>query len=227
MNISERGLRLIEGFEGYSYTAYWDPWGKVWTVGYGETENVGPGTVQTRDQAQADLRNRLAREYEPHIAATGVSLNQNQWDAVTSFIWNLGVGVLSTGYDFGRLLRARDYRGAADAMLEYDHAGGVVLQGLSDRRRSERELFLRPAPPPRPLDPFRYLDAQERQAVQEFRRHPNPNSRQAARVAELRKVVWRAAVHGVLPGGERTTPGWHLYYRLERWHALAAVVPPV
>jgi GH24 family phage-related lysozyme (muramidase) len=154
MDISENGLRLIEEFEGYSFHAYWDQWGRVWTVGFGETENVGPGTTMTRAQAEEDLKNRIIREYEPAIKHLGVDLNQNQFDALCSFVWNLGPG--SMQWNVGHFIQAHNFQAAANAMLEYDRAGGVVLAGLARRRQQERALFLRPAKPPPPPDPHHY-----------------------------------------------------------------------
>jgi lysozyme len=154
MDISERGLILIEEFEGYSYHAYWDQWGHVWTVGFGETEGVNSGTTMTRAQAEADLKNRVIREYEPAIKALGVDLNQNQFDALCSFVWNLGPG--SMQWDVGRYIREHNFSAAANAMLQYDRAGGVTLAGLVRRRHEEAALFLKPAVPPPPPDPHHY-----------------------------------------------------------------------
>ncbi len=155
MEISEHGLEFIAGFEGYRYNAYWDPYGHCWTVGIGETQNVGPSSTMTYAQALADLKGRLAREYEPALTALGVPLNQNQWDALCSFIWNLGPG--SMQWDVGMDLRAREYATAANAMLAYDHAGGVVLAGLARRREAERALFLQSVPaPPKPAPSYHY-----------------------------------------------------------------------
>ena len=139
MHCSQKGLKLIESFEGYMPRAVWDQWGKCWTVGYGETEGVHQGSTMTRAQAEADLQKRLTREYEPAINALG-ALNQNQYDALCSFIWNLGPGAMK--WDVGRLTRQRKFREAADAMLKYNRAGGQVLAGLSRRRRAEHDLFL-------------------------------------------------------------------------------------
>ena len=75
-------------------------------------------------------------------------LNKNQIDALCSFVWNLGPGSMS--WDVGRLLRARNYEGAANAMLAYDRAGGQVLPGLVRRRQAERALFLTPVQKPKP-----------------------------------------------------------------------------
>ena len=155
MDISEAGLKLIEEFEGYSYHAYWDRWGRVWTVGYGETENVGSNSTQTRVEAEADLKRRLINEYEPAIKALGVNFNQNQFDALCSFVWNLGPG--SMRWDVGRYCQAGQFAKAADAMLQYTHAGGVVLAGLVRRRQEERALFLKPAVPLPPPD-LHYYD---------------------------------------------------------------------
>ncbi len=216
MNVSENGLKLIEDFEGYSYTAYFDSYGGVWTVGYGETEHVGPNTTMTRQQAEVDLKGLLEREYEPAIYGLGVPLNQNQYDALCSFVWNLGPGSLQ--WDVGRDLRARDYRGAADAMLQYDAAGGVVLQGLRTRRERERALFLTPAgPSPTPLDA---LDPAEREAVDRYDallRHPHMHAAERGRVwrelVGLRKQVWRAA---------QGLGGWTADHRAERYRILKA-----
>jgi GH24 family phage-related lysozyme (muramidase) len=155
--IDQQGLTLIEGFEGYSYHAYWDIYGGVWTVGYGETSGVGPGTTMTLAQAQADLRDRLASGYEPAVRGLGIPLNQHQFDALCSFVWNLGPGSMESSWTIGRLLRERNYLGAANSMLNYVTAGGVVLQGLVNRREAERRLFLTPVgPPPPPPDPHHY-----------------------------------------------------------------------
>lgn len=150
----EEGAQLIEPFEGYSFNSYWDQWGHVWTVGYGETEGVTQSTTMTRAQAEADLRSRLAREYAPAITALGVPLNPNQEAALLSFVWNLGVG--SMQWDVGRDIKAHNFPAAAQAMLQYDHAGGVVLPGLVTRRHAESALFLKPYTPPAPPDPHHY-----------------------------------------------------------------------
>lgn len=151
MDISKNGLALIESFEGYSFNAYWDAFGHVWTVGYGETQGVTSSTTMTRAQAQADLEHRVVREYEPAIKALGVKLNQNQFDALCSFVWNLGPG--SMAWDVGRYVRQREFKQAANAMLQYDRAGGVVLAGLVRRRQTEAALFLKPA-----VDPYAMFD---------------------------------------------------------------------
>lgn len=139
MHCSQKGLKLIASFEGFVPRAIWDRWGKCWTVGYGQTQGVGQGATMTRAQAEADLQKRLARDYEPAINALG-ALNQNQYDALCSFVWNLGPA--SMRWDVGNFVRQRKFRDAADAMLKYNRAGGQVLAGLTKRRKAEHDLFL-------------------------------------------------------------------------------------
>jgi lysozyme len=143
MHISRAGLKLIEEFEGWSSGPYWDPYGRVWTRGYGETEGIGPHSRHlTRGQGETNLRRLIERRYEWAIADLGVALNQNQWDALCSFVWNLGAGIFTGGLRTA-LLR-REWGAAATRMLQYDHAGGVILEGLRRRRKLEADLFLRP-----------------------------------------------------------------------------------
>src|SRR5437763_14613455 len=140
MHVSQRGLALIEGFEGWSSAPYWDRYGGVWTRGYGETEGIsGSSRRITRAQGEANLRRRLELYYEPAIRALGVELSQNQWDALCSFAWNLGPGIFRG--TLRAALQARRFDEAARLMLAYDHAGGVVLEGLRRRRQAEAELF--------------------------------------------------------------------------------------
>lgn len=147
--VSSKGTALISYFEGGQshdglFHAYWDAAGGVWTIGYGHTgSDVGAHSkALTKTQAQALLKLDLDRKYAPPVAELHLPLNQNQFDALTSFVYNLGPGVLAPGTSIGRALRAREWKIAADALLLYDRAGGRVLPGLYARRSAERHLFL-------------------------------------------------------------------------------------
>lgn len=153
------GEKFIASWEGGQssdglYRAYWDPFGHIWTLGIGETEGVHQGMVWTPAQAWNDLHDRFAREYAPYINALGVELNHNQFNAAASAIWNLGPGSLE--WDWGRALKAGDFRLAAQLLLQYDRAGGVTLEGLETRRRGEAALML--TPEPKPVDLYHYAD---------------------------------------------------------------------
>lgn len=142
--VSDRGIALIKEFEGFRSHAYKDPVG-IWTIGYGETRGVRPGQVVSEKEASRQLRSRVNNDYFPTIRALPVfdSLKQNQVDALTSFVYNVGPGGVAPGTGVGRALRAKEFRLAADRLLDWNRGGGRELPGLTRRRKAERELFLR------------------------------------------------------------------------------------
>lgn len=148
MRTDRRGLELIERFEGFPHDGhpYRDPVG-VWTRGYGRTEGIGPDSPRiSRVAAERELIDLLHRRYEPAVNALGLPLTQAMFDALVSFVYNVGTGALEPDTGIGHLLRQRDWHGAADELLRWDHAGGRVLEGLTRRRRAERALFLHDLP---------------------------------------------------------------------------------
>lgn len=196
IRISNSGLSLIEGFEGFSSCPYWDPFGRVWTRGFGETDfggNFG-GRCITHTQGQNNLRGKVESEYQWAVRALGVNFNQNQIDALDSFIWNLGAGIFqgTLRYD----LQHRLFFAASRVMLQYDHAGGQVLEGLRIRRVREVTLFLKPVP--HPLT-HQQVVTKERHELREDKRH-----RQEIRVL-LTKHRCRT-VHG--PLAYKSCPTW-------------------
>ena len=149
MRISKTGLDLIKSFEGCQLKAYRCPAG-VWTIGWGTTEPVNgvkphEGMRITREQADQLLVEHLKR-YEDAVNRLGVPLNQNQFDALVSFCYNLGTGIFK-----GSLLnaiKAKQWSSVAAQMLLYNKArvNGklTVLKGLERRRQAESALFLKP-----------------------------------------------------------------------------------
>ena len=136
MKTSSRGIALIKSFEGCVLTAYKCPSG-IWTIGYGHTAGVMQGMSITQAQADAFLAEDIVR-YEGYVNAKGLSLNQNQFDALVSFTYNCGPGNLTT------LIRNRTLKQIADALLLYNKGDGKILAGLVRRRQAERALFLTP-----------------------------------------------------------------------------------
>jgi lysozyme len=146
-SVSTEGLDLIRGFEGFRSEPYRDAVG-VWTIGYGETAGIGPNTKPwSRSYAEQRLRARVNRDYlKPVLTlakAVGLELKQNEADALASLAYNVGPGVFEKGRTMGDAIRSKNRARIADAFLLYDHAGGRVLEGLTRRRRRERELFLK------------------------------------------------------------------------------------
>ena len=113
MNTSRDCIALIKEFEGFPFGGrpYQDSVG-VWTIGYGHTKGVGPNSRRLTEREAAKLLERdLDRTYERAVAALPMAgdLNQHQFDALVSFVFNVGPGAISADTGIGRALRARDY----------------------------------------------------------------------------------------------------------------------
>lgn len=152
MQISQEGIDLIKGFEGCSLTAYSDSNG-VPTIGYGHTSGVTMGWVISQAQANQFLFDDL-EQFETYVSDyVTIPITQHQFDALVSFTYNLGPGTLYHSSVLTYTNAGQIYQ-AADAILLYDHAGGVRLLGLTRRREAERRLYLTPdtdaLPPPPP-----------------------------------------------------------------------------
>jgi lysozyme len=139
---SKNGLALTKQFEGCKLTAYQDSVG-VWTIGYGHTGSIvnRMGVVITQAQADSLLMQDIARFEDGVNKLVKVPLNQNQFDALVDFSFNLGLGNLGSS-TLLKKLNAGDIKGAAEEFLRWDKAGGKVLAGLTRRRKAERDLFL-------------------------------------------------------------------------------------
>ena len=137
MKTSQRGLNLIANFEGCKLHAYKCPAG-VWTIGYGYTSQVKVGDVCTLEQARSWLETDVVGAEKKITLAVAAPLNQNQFDALVSFVFNIG----HVGETMLALLNKEDYKGAADQFLKWDLANRMENHGLLERRRAERNLFL-------------------------------------------------------------------------------------
>ena len=139
MKISEKGLNLIKKFEGCRLEAYRDPAG-VLTIGYGHTHGVQEGMRITRETADEYLRDDCAAA-EKNVNGFDAKYhwNQNQFDALVSFAFNLGsINQLTAN-------GTRSIAEISAKIPEYCHAGGKKLSGLVRRRSAEKELFDTPA----------------------------------------------------------------------------------
>lgn len=139
MHISETGLALIRQFEGLRLSAYRCPAG-IPTIGYGTTAGVKMGDTITKERAEELLREDVKRFEAQVLRLVKVPLTQGQFDALVSFVYNLGAGNLSNS-TLLRLLNAGDYKGAAAQFDRWVYASGKKLSGLVKRRAAERALF--------------------------------------------------------------------------------------
>ena len=227
MQLGNRGLHLIAEEEGFISCPYYDSYGGVWTRGFGETsgigENIGPGSRCITYQEGLDrLRSIFNSHYAYAINDLNVPLNQNQFDALASFVWNLGPG--SMQWNVGRSLRDRQYYQASNEMLQYDTAGGVVLSDLVRRRHRERALFLTPdGPPPPPPNPLDVLYPDERKTYDEYKKFHK--AWQKNKLILLRKNIYEAAAHGRLYTNKHkhVEKGWNVNHRLQRYEILKKI----
>lgn len=139
MQTSFRGIELIKQAEGFRSQAYLCPAG-VWTIGYGTTEGVYPGMVISAIEAENLLRNHLAA-IEMQLTSLCLPINQNQFDALASFIYNLGWSNFMSS-TLLMLIRQNPANPAiADEFRKWHFANHQPLEGLVVRRNLEVELY--------------------------------------------------------------------------------------
>ena len=154
MDISKRGIDLIIGAEGKHkllpdgrYKAYLDTLAKppVWTVWAGLTKGVTVDTCLTEDECQKMFAKELAIYEDAVERLVTVALNQNQFDALVSFVYNCGPGALEES-TLLKLLNQGKYDQVPAQLMRWTHAGGVEYAGLVTRRKAEGALFMEPMP---------------------------------------------------------------------------------
>ena len=144
MNISDKGLNLIKEFEGCVLHAYRDSVGVI-TIGIGTTNadasiigaKIYMGMTISQETAEEWLRKSVNAKYAPLVDRYNGTYhwNQNQFDALVSFAYNLGS--IDTLVQYG----SRSISEISNKILAYDKAGGQTLAGLTRRRKAEKELF--------------------------------------------------------------------------------------
>ena len=139
MKCSKEGLALIKKFEGCRLEAYRCS-ANVLTIGYGHTGGVLETDVITQDDADKLLEQDIAK-FEKYVNVNvAVELNQNQFDALVAWTFNLGVGNLRQSTML-RKLNEGDYQSVPSEMNRWNKAGGKTLDGLIRRRKAESLLF--------------------------------------------------------------------------------------
>jgi len=139
MNISQEGLGLIKKFEGCELEAYRCA-ANVLTIGYGSTKGVKEGDTITQEEADELLLHEMD-EYEGYVKdSVTVDLNQNQFDALVSWVFNLGPSNLKASTML-KVLNSKEFEEVPSQIKRWNKAGGKVLQGLIRRREAEALLF--------------------------------------------------------------------------------------
>jgi GH24 family phage-related lysozyme (muramidase) len=212
--MSAEGLTFLSQEEGLRLAPYNDSAGHA-TIGVGHLIHRGPFTAAdvqryagfTRADAIRLLKADVAEREAAVERMVTVALNQNEFNALVSFVFNIGTGAFGTS-TLLRKLNAGDRRGAADQFLRWIVGGA----GLAGRRKRERALFLSGA-----TDPLAVMTPTERRWCQEYDRlkaadqnRPRRGSLRRAMQSQ-RKRIWRAAQ------GEG---GWETAHRRERYAEL-------
>ena len=139
MHISDEGVALVKKFEGCKLDAYQCAAG-VWTIGYGSTRGVVEGDTWSQEKADMMLEDEL-QEYGEYVEElVTMPLSQNQFDALTSWTFNLGPTNLASS-TLLKVLNAGEYEDVPAQIKRWNKANGDVLEGLVRRREAEALLF--------------------------------------------------------------------------------------
>lgn len=141
MRVSNEGVNFIKRWEGFRSEAYVCPAG-VWTIGYGHTHTAKEGMCVTELQADYMLRRDLDYFGTKVASALKIQVNQEQFDALVSFAYNVGVGAYQTSTLLEKLNQG-NFHAAAQEFDRWVHAKSKVLPGLVNRRKEEKEMFLK------------------------------------------------------------------------------------
>ena len=135
MKTSERGLELLTLREGVKTFAYKDVKG-IWTIGVGHT---GPEVVEGLQWSTSQVRDALVKDVETAEKAINagvkVNLSQNQFDALVSFVFNVGVGAFTRS----TLLKVLNLGNYTEAAQQFDR--WVIPVQITSRRMSEKAQF--------------------------------------------------------------------------------------
>jgi lysozyme len=139
MNISQEGISLIKKFEGCELEAYKCAAG-VWTIGYGHTKDVKEGDSILKEDAESMLVHELQKYCNDVDIAVKVDLKQNEFDALVSWTYNLGLTNLNSSTML-RVLNEGKHDEVPAQIKRWNKASGQVKQGLVRRREAEALMF--------------------------------------------------------------------------------------
>jgi GH24 family phage-related lysozyme (muramidase) len=211
VRLSEAGAERIAHYEGFVAKAYWDV--DHYSIGYGsraKSATEGPITL-------AEGRRRLRRYADGHVGkalravlrTARLTLNQNQFDALVIFGYNLGTGAFDADWQMGAAIRSRDLDQIAEAFLRpsYATSNGETLAGLVRRRQEERALFLT-------KPPVAYSD-RERHLLRVLRDKTAAKSRRDRAAASL-----RSQARDIQTAARAEKDGWQKLDRGRRYQGI-------
>lgn len=140
MRTSRAGIELIKKYEGFQSVPYRCPAG-YWTVGYGHVLAVHePRSAVTREQAEQLLQNDIRHAELSLTALVSVTLAQAQFDALVSFVFNLGSGAFERSA-LRREVNRQAHENVPDQLMRWVYAAGQKMKGLQRRRAAEAALY--------------------------------------------------------------------------------------
>lgn len=139
MKASVDAYELIKQFEGLRLEACLCPAG-IWTIGYGHTSGVSPNSFITIQEAD-DYLHRDVATIEMQLNKLNLSLRQCQWDAIVSFVFNVGIGNFKASTLLAKIRINPDDNSIIDEFLRWVYANGKVMRGLQKRRLTEMKLY--------------------------------------------------------------------------------------
>lgn len=139
MVTSEKGIELIKKHEGCRLEAYKCPAG-VWTIGCGHTRTAKEGMEITEAEAEELLKSDL-KTAEKAVNRHGLNINQNKFDALVSFVFNVGQGNFDNSTLLKKIKAGAEPHEIKNEFMKWVYAKGVKLPGLVKRRRDEAELY--------------------------------------------------------------------------------------
>lgn len=146
MKPSENCYKLIKKYEGFSSKPYKCPAG-IPTIGYGSTFYLNGNKVTMKDtpiseEVALSILFSVVEDFSKKVEKLlKVPVNQNQFDALVDFSYNLGIGNFQKS-TLLKLVNNKDFIGASKQFKKWNKSNGKVLNGLTNRRKEEEELFL-------------------------------------------------------------------------------------
>lgn len=140
MKPSDACIDFIKSFEGFSATPYRCSAG-VLTIGYGTTEFVELGDTVTEEEACELLKNDVQEAADAVDDLVDVELTQSQYDALCSFIYNVGRSAFENSTMLKMLNQGKSKKEIGPQFLRWNKSKGTVLSGLTRRREDEKRMF--------------------------------------------------------------------------------------
>lgn len=139
MKTSQKGIDFIKRHEALRLNAYLDAV-DVWTIGYGHTKTAKKGMTITEAEAEKLLVDDL-KTAENEINSHNLPLKQHQFDALASFVFNVGTGAFRTSTLLKRLNIDTNHPDIPNQFNRWIYGNGKILNGLVKRRKQETEIY--------------------------------------------------------------------------------------